>query len=74
MVFELDFRIQARGGLKFHLKRPRNPLTNFGGLHGKARGRIVGLGPSDPGLDCGKARETGLSLGPIDQNLHCSKV
>ena len=36
-VFELwfswmDLRIHARGGLKFHLQRPRNPLTNFGGI------------------------------------------
>lgn len=49
-----DFGILGRGGLKFHSQRPRNPLIGFGGIHGKALGRSLDLGPSDLGLDYGK--------------------
>ena len=51
----MDFEIQGRGGLKFHSQRPRNPLIGFGGIHGKARGRNLSLGPTNPGLDCSKS-------------------
>ena len=59
------FQNPGEGGLKFHSQRIRNPLTSFGGIHGKAWGRSLGLGPSDPGLDCDKALETGLDLGLV---------
>jgi len=69
----MDFEIQGKGGLKVHSQRPRNPLTGFGRIHGKAWGRSLSLGPSDLGLDYGKAQETNLKLGPIDLVLDCGK-
>jgi len=70
----MDFRIRGEGGLKFYSQRPRNPLTGFGRIHGKAKGRSLGLGLNDLGLDCGKAIETILGLGPSDLGLDCSKA
>lgn len=70
----INFRIQGEGGLKVHSQRPTNPLTVFGGIHGKAWGRSIGLGRSDLVLDCGKDWETGLGLWPSDLRLDCGKA
>ena len=50
----MDFGIRGEGGPKFHPQSPRNPLTEFGGIHGKDLGSSLSLGHNDPGLDCGK--------------------
>ena len=52
---KMDFGIQGGGGLKVHSQRPRNPLTGFGEIHGKARGSNISLGHSDLDLDCSKS-------------------
>ena len=51
----MGFEIRGNRGLKVHSQRPRNPLISFGGIHIKAYGSSLSLGPSDLGLDCGKA-------------------
>ena len=70
----MDFRIWGGGGVKVHFQKPRNPLTDFGGINSKAWGLSLSLGPSDTGLDCGKAWEIGLSLGPNDPRLDCGQA
>jgi len=32
----MDFEIQGGGGLKVHSRSPRNPLTSFGIIQGRA--------------------------------------
>ena len=51
----MDFKIQGGGGLNVNSQRPRNPLTGFGGIHGKSHGTSLSLGPNYLGLDCDKA-------------------
>ncbi len=36
LAFKMDLGIWGGCGLKFHSKRPRNTLTSFGRIHGKA--------------------------------------
>ena len=69
----MDFRIQGKGGLKFHSQRHRNILIDFGGIHGKSWGISLDLGSIDSGLNCGKSYEIGLSLGPSGPWLDCVK-